>query len=44
LTKEGMDKRKQIETLQNKITEQQKEILELQEQIRLLSYVKEYDV
>lgn len=44
MTKDGMKKQIQIETLQDKITEQQKEILELQEQIRLLSYVKEYDV
>jgi uncharacterized coiled-coil protein SlyX len=43
MTKEGMDKKKQIETLQNKITEQKKDILELQEQIRLLTLVKEYD-
>ena len=34
----------EIETLQNKITEQQKEIMILQEQIRLLTLVKEYDV
>jgi uncharacterized coiled-coil protein SlyX len=44
MTKEGLDKQKQIETLQNKITEQQQEILNLQEQIRLLTLVKEYDV
>lgn len=43
MTKEGMDKQRQIETLQNKITEQKKDILELQEQIRLLTLVKEYD-
>ena len=43
MTKEGMDKQRQIETLQNKITEQQKQILNLQEQIRLLTLVKEYD-
>ena len=43
MTKEGLDKQRQIETLQNKITEQQKEILNLQEQIRLLTLVKEYD-
>ena len=44
MTKDGMKKQIQIETLQDKITEQKKEILNLQEQIRLLSYVKEYDV
>lgn len=43
MTKDGLDKQKQIETLQNKITEQQKEIINLQEQIRLLTLVKEYD-
>jgi uncharacterized coiled-coil protein SlyX len=32
-----------IEDLQQKITEQQKEILKLQEQIKLLSYDKYYD-
>ncbi len=32
-----------IEDLQQKITEQQKEILKLQEQIKLLSYEKYYD-
>ena len=32
-----------ITHLQNKISEQQQEILKLQEQIRLLSYEKEYD-
>jgi len=43
MTKEELDKQKWIETLQNKITEQQKEIYNLQEQIRLLTLVKEYD-
>jgi len=33
-----------ISHLQNRITEQQKEILQLQEMIKLLSYDKEYDV
>ena len=33
-----------ISQLQEKITEQQKEILQLQEMIKLLSYDKEYDV
>lgn len=32
-----------IAQLQEKITDQQKEILQLQEQIKLLSYHKEYD-
>jgi len=32
-----------IEDLQQKITEQQKEILKLQEQIKMLSYDKYYD-
>ena len=40
---DDMQKFKQIEELQNKITEQQKEILKLQEQIRLLSLEKIYD-
>lgn len=43
MTKEGLSKQIQIEDLQNKITEQQKEILNLREQIRLLTLVKEYD-
>jgi len=33
-----------ISQLQDKITEQQKEILDLQDMIKLLSYDKEYDV
>lgn len=32
-----------IAQLQNKITDQQKEILQLQEQIKYLTYPKEYD-
>lgn len=32
-----------ISNLQQKITEQQKEIIQLQEQIKLLTLVKEYD-
>jgi len=43
MTKEGLDKQMQIEDLQNKITEQQKEIMNLQEQIRLLTLEKIYD-
>ena len=43
MTKDGLDKQKQIETLQNKITEQQKEIMNLQEQILLLTLEKIYD-
>jgi uncharacterized coiled-coil protein SlyX len=43
MTKEELDKQKWIETLQSTITEQQKEIEELREQIRLLTLVKEYD-
>jgi uncharacterized coiled-coil protein SlyX len=35
--------RDRIEDLQQKITEQQKEILKLQEQIKLLSHDKYYD-
>ena len=33
-----------ISQLQDKITEQQKEILDLQDMIKLLSYDKEYDL